>query len=100
LKLDGADRRYFDYRQNYMSAQQALIPVSARSAKNGNGNALAGPDDKVSPSFVKHDLGSLPLTDELVSKILKGRGLRGWLRLAQVSRVFGLFTLYLFLDTY
>ena len=83
-----------------MSAQQALIPVSARSAKNGNGNALAGPGDKVSPSFVKNDLGSLPLTDELVAEILKGRGLRGWLRLAQVARVLGLFTLYLFLDTY
>ena len=83
-----------------MSAKQALIPVSARSAKNGNGNALAGPGDKVSPSFAKNDLGSLPLTDELVAEILKGRGLRGWLRLAQVARVLGLFTLYLFLDTY
>ena len=41
-----------------------------------------------------------PLTDELVAEILKGRGLRGWLRLARVARVLGLFTLYLFLDTY
>jgi predicted unusual protein kinase regulating ubiquinone biosynthesis (AarF/ABC1/UbiB family) len=40
------------------------------------------------------------LSDELVDQILKGRGLRGWLRVARVSRVLGLFTLYLFLDTY
>jgi predicted unusual protein kinase regulating ubiquinone biosynthesis (AarF/ABC1/UbiB family) len=44
--------------------------------------------------------GPRPLTDELVAEILKGRGLRGWLRLARVARVLGLFTLYLFLDTY
>lgn len=42
----------------------------------------------------------MPLTDELVAGILKGRGLRGWLRLGRVSRVLGLSTLYLFLDTY
>ena len=36
----------------------------------------------------------------MVAEILKGRGLRGWLRLARVARVLGLFTLYLFLDTY
>src|SRR6185312_11450105 len=41
-----------------------------------------------------------PLTDELVAQILHGRGLRGWLRLARVARVLGLFSLYLFLDTY
>jgi len=41
-----------------------------------------------------------PLSDELVNHILKGRGLRGWLRVARVTRVLGLLTLYLFLDTY
>ena len=41
-----------------------------------------------------------PLDDELVSQILKGRGLRGWLRVANVSRVLGLLSLYLFLDSY
>ena len=41
-----------------------------------------------------------PLTDELVDSILAGRGLRGWLRAARVAKVLGLFTLYLFLDTY
>ena len=41
-----------------------------------------------------------PLTDELVDEILAGRGLRGWLRALRVAKVLGLFTLYLFLDTY
>jgi len=41
-----------------------------------------------------------PLDDDLVSRILKGRGLRGWLRVANVSRVLGLLSLYLFLDSY
>jgi predicted unusual protein kinase regulating ubiquinone biosynthesis (AarF/ABC1/UbiB family) len=41
-----------------------------------------------------------PLTDELVAEILDGRGLNGWLRLARVVRVLGLFTFYLFLDNY
>lgn len=41
-----------------------------------------------------------PLDDELVDEILKGRGLRGWLRVAEVGRVLGLLTLYLFLDSY
>jgi len=53
---------------------------------------------KLPPSSDKN--GAKPLTDELVAEILKGRGLRGWLRLARVARVLGLFTLYLFLDTY
>ena len=41
-----------------------------------------------------------PLTEELVDEILAGRDLRGWLRAARVARVLGLFSLYLFLDTY
>lgn len=41
-----------------------------------------------------------PLTEELVDEILKGRDFRGWLRAAQVARILGLFSLYLFLDTY
>jgi predicted unusual protein kinase regulating ubiquinone biosynthesis (AarF/ABC1/UbiB family) len=36
----------------------------------------------------------------MVNAILAGRGLRGWLRAARVARVLGLFTLYIFLDTY
>ena len=42
----------------------------------------------------------VPLSDELVESILAGRGLRGWLRVARVCKVLGLFSLYLFLDTY
>jgi predicted unusual protein kinase regulating ubiquinone biosynthesis (AarF/ABC1/UbiB family) len=41
-----------------------------------------------------------PLTEELVNELLAGRGLRGWLRAANVARVLGLLSLYLFLDTY
>lgn len=40
------------------------------------------------------------LTEKLVETILKGRGLRGWLRAANIARVLGLLSLYLFLDTY
>jgi predicted unusual protein kinase regulating ubiquinone biosynthesis (AarF/ABC1/UbiB family) len=41
-----------------------------------------------------------PLTEELVDQLLAGRGVRGWLRAARIARVLGLFSLYLFLDTY
>lgn len=41
-----------------------------------------------------------PLSDEMVDELLAGRGFRGWLRAARVTRVLGLFSLYLFLDTY
>ena len=40
------------------------------------------------------------MSDEMVDELLAGRGFRGWLRAAQVARVLGLFSLYLFLDTY
>ncbi len=41
-----------------------------------------------------------PLSEEMVDELLEGRGFRGWLRAARVARVLGLFSLYLFLDTY
>jgi len=41
-----------------------------------------------------------PLSEEMVNEILAGRDFRGWLRAARVARVLGLFSLYLFLDTY
>lgn len=41
-----------------------------------------------------------PLTEELVNQLLAGRGFGGWMRAARVARVLGLFSLYLFLDTY
>ncbi len=79
-----------------MSSTQALVPASVSSGKNGD--AISSVNTKLPPSSDKN--GAKPLTDELVAEILKGRGLRGWLRLARVARVLSLFTLYLFLDTY
>ncbi len=78
-----------------MSSTQALVPASV-SARNGD--AISSVNTQLPPSSDKN--GAQPLTDELVAEILKGRGLRGWLRLARVARVLGLFTLYVFLDTY
>src|ERR1700752_5510092 len=40
------------------------------------------------------------LTDEVVEQLLAGRGVRGWLRATRVAQILGLFSLYLFLDTY
>jgi predicted unusual protein kinase regulating ubiquinone biosynthesis (AarF/ABC1/UbiB family) len=82
-----------------MSSKQALVPVSTVAAKSGNGNGLAIPSGKPAPP-PRNSPAPAPLTDELVASILKGRGVRGWLRLVQVIRVLGLLTLYLFLDTY
>src|SRR4030095_9188577 len=82
-----------------MSATQALVPGSASSPRNDD--AISSVNAKApSSSANKNDAAPPPLTDELVAEILKGRGLRGWCRLARVARVLGLFTLYLFLDTY
>ena len=41
-----------------------------------------------------------PLTDDLVKSILKGSGVRGWLRVLRVAGVLNLLSLYLFLDSY
>jgi len=91
-----------------MNKDQALVPVAVPVAVNvaGNGqSAIVGQpvgnhSGGTSSSSIKSSPAPEPLTDEMVAEILKGRGLRGWLRLAQVARVLGLFTLYLFLDTY
>ena len=69
-----------------MTNNQALI-------KRPNGNSLA-------PQLPKPMAQVRPLTEELVDQLLAGRGFRGWLRAARVARVLGLFSLYLFLDTY
>ena len=88
-----------------MNKDQALIPL-ATVAGTGNGKmaAIGKPvgnhSSSTSSSSLKSSAAPAPLTDEMVAEILKGRGLRGWLRLAQVARVLGLFSLYLFLDTY
>src|SRR5687768_10938384 len=79
-----------------MRTNQALIPVNgslSSSVTPQNGNGTSSTSGKT-PSPVPE------LNDELVNELLKGRGVRGWLRVARVSRVLGLFTLYIFLDTY
>ncbi len=74
-----------------MSSNQALVK---RTETNGNGLAVS------TAAAPKPTAKVRPLTEELVAEILKGRDFRGWLRAAQVARVLGLFSLYLFLDTY
>jgi predicted unusual protein kinase regulating ubiquinone biosynthesis (AarF/ABC1/UbiB family) len=70
---------------------QALVK---RNHSNGNGLA-------VTEQPVPKPTTQVPsLTEEMVDQILAGRDLRGWLRAAKVARVLGLFSLYLFLDTY
>jgi predicted unusual protein kinase regulating ubiquinone biosynthesis (AarF/ABC1/UbiB family) len=85
-----------------MNNEQALIPIPVIAAGNGKGAAvaIAKNDHKAATSTAQSAPPARELSDELVAEILKGRGLRGWVRLASVARVLGLFTLYLFLDTY
>ncbi len=75
-----------------MTTNQALIK---RSDVNGNGVIPAPPPPQLKPPTEVR-----PLSEEMVDEILAGRGVRGWLRAARVARVLGLFSLYLFLDTY
>ncbi|HEY0367432.1 MAG TPA: AarF/UbiB family protein, partial [Pyrinomonadaceae bacterium] len=74
-----------------MTTNQALVK---RDQSNGNGLAVT---EQPAP---KQATQVPPLTEAMVDEILKGRDLRGWLRAARVARVLGLFSLYLFLDTY
>src|SRR5215212_11698374 len=74
-----------------MSTNQALVK---RDQSNGNGLAVT---EQPAP---KQATQVPPLTEAMVDEILAGRDLRGWLRAARVARVLGLFSLYLFLDTY
>jgi predicted unusual protein kinase regulating ubiquinone biosynthesis (AarF/ABC1/UbiB family) len=82
-----------------MKTEQSLIRISeAPAGRDANGlSHKQGPTRSQPP---KVDAPPAPLNDELVDQILKGQGLRGWLRVANVSRVLGLLTLYLFLDSY
>src|SRR3982751_2808615 len=73
-----------------MATNQALVKYTPT-----NKTALTIP----SPS-TKQSAPVPPLTEERVNELLAGRGLRGWLRAANVARVLGLLSLYLFLDTY
>jgi predicted unusual protein kinase regulating ubiquinone biosynthesis (AarF/ABC1/UbiB family) len=72
-----------------MTTDQALVKT------NGNGLAAQAPQQAL-----KQTAPVQPLTEEMVDELLSGRGFRGWLRAARVARVLGLFSLYLFLDTY
>ena len=74
-----------------MATNQALVKTTE---SNGNGLTAAAPQVHKQTAQVP------PLTEELVDELLAGRGFRGWLRAARVARVLGLFSLYLFLDTY
>jgi predicted unusual protein kinase regulating ubiquinone biosynthesis (AarF/ABC1/UbiB family) len=74
-----------------MATNQSLVK---RTESNGNGLQAAAPQVHKPAAQVP------PLTEELVDQLLAGRGFRGWLRAAKVARVLGLFSLYLFLDTY
>ena len=87
-----------------MNKDLVLIPLE-EITRGGNGQVVvagnpASNHSAGSSSSVKSAPGPEPLSDEMVAEILEGRGLRGWLRLAQVARILGLFSLYLFLDTY
>ena len=78
-----------------MTSNQALVKTEEING-NGNGNRLPA-----LPPPVRRDQAKTPeLTEEYVDQLLAGRGLRGWFRAARVARVLGLFSLYLFLDTY
>src|SRR5690242_14160556 len=77
-----------------MTNNQALIKKS-----DTNGNGLLAPAADVQKT-VPPQAPVQPLTEEMVDQLLAGRGFRGWLRAARVARVLGLFSLYLFLDTY
>ena len=74
-----------------MTSNQALVK---RTPANGNGLVASGEQAPRQTAPVP------PLTEEMVDRILSGRDFRGWLRAARVARVLGLFSLYLFLDTY
>lgn len=76
-------------------SNQALIK---RDGANGNGLAMTAAAPVQKPATQTGQVQ--PLTEEMVDELLKGRGFRGWLRAARVARVLGLFSLYLFLDTY
>lgn len=74
-----------------MNTNQALVKTNHA---NGNGLAVSAQPAPKQATQVP------PLTEAMVDEILAGRDLRGWLRAARVARVLGLFSLYLFLDTY
>src|SRR5882762_2218022 len=94
-----------------LKIEQALVPTSThpgeaepdrveRGDQRGVAKVRLLKTKPAAPGLATPNPASVPLSDELVNKILKGRGLRGWLRAANIGRVLGLLSLYLFLDTY
>ncbi len=85
-----------------MNTDQALVPISdvTTPPREATPAIRSHARPGASASSPKPSPEPEPLTDETVAAILEGRGLRGWLRVLNVARVLGLFTLYLFLDTY
>ena len=87
-----------------MNIEQSLIKGStARGNRNGKAGVVSielPPAPVGAPANGSGKHGKQALTDDLVAEILKGRGLRGWLRAANVARVLGLLSLYLYLDSY
>src|ERR1700755_3194975 len=70
--------------------------MSTQALVKHSGNPITIP----APSVQKQTTAIPPLTAERVNQLLAGRGLRGWLRAANVARVLGFVSLLLFLDTY
>jgi len=84
-----------------MNTNQALVPLSDVATQPREATpAIRSHVDQPRAAAPKPSPAPEPLTDESVAAILDGRGLLGWLRVLNVTRVLGLFTLYLFLDTY
>lgn len=87
-----------------MNTEQALVPILVPPSQTGKASdhrlAKFQPVN-TSPEAAKKPTAPVTLlTDSIVDEILKGRGLSGWFRVANVGRVLGLLSLYLFLDTY
>jgi len=82
-----------------MRTEQALVPVKSQPVTG----TLVKPETRSQaqpPREIRESTPVAPLNEALVRQILNGRGLRGWLRAANIARVLGLLSLYLFLDTY
>jgi predicted unusual protein kinase regulating ubiquinone biosynthesis (AarF/ABC1/UbiB family) len=89
-----------------MNKEQALVRLTKPQQPNGNGHHAKGAvvvRSEVEILAARRPTATptpTPLDDHLVDEILEGRGLQGWLRAANIARVLGLLTLYLFLDSY
>jgi predicted unusual protein kinase regulating ubiquinone biosynthesis (AarF/ABC1/UbiB family) len=88
-----------------MNTENSLVPISPpplHAEKISEPRLVKAQPVRTDPARSKDDgaIPAAPLDDAAVDEILKGRGLRGWLRIANVGRILGLLSLYLFLDSY